>query len=393
MKETADNAIKTIGIFNETFPPIMDGVSLTAKNYAEWMHKMNQPVCVITPKAPNYNDNEPYPVYRYTSIPVIGRKPYRLGLPDIDLSFKTEISKIKFGLVHAHSPFSAGRLALNIAKKQKIPFIATFHSKFRDDFERSVHNKFIARQMTKEIIRFFEKADEVWIPQASVEETIREYGFKGSVEVVDNGNDFASNEPIEPIKRAARKALHVPENELMFLFVGQHIWEKNTRLIVESLAEIKDLPFKMFFVGTGYATADLKQLVQDLGLDSKVEFMGVITDREKLKLFYAASDLFLFPSIYDNAPLVIREAAALQTPSVLVRDSSSAENITNNFNGFLTDNSVESFSAKLRELIFSPDLINITGLNASKSITRSWESVTEEVLDRYKKIMQRKWRE
>ena len=341
MKETADNAIKTIGIFNETFPPIMDGVSLTAKNYAEWMHKMNQPVCVITPKAPNYNDNEPYPVYRYTSIPVIGRKPYRLGLPDIDLSFKTEISKIKFGLVHAHSPFSAGRLALNIAKKQKIPFIATFHSKFRDDFERSVHNKFIARQMTKEIIRFFEKADEVWIPQASVEETIREYGFKGSVEVVDNGNDFASNEPIEPIKRAARKALHVPENELMFLFVGQHIWEKNTRLIVESLAEIKDLPFKMFFVGTGYATADLKQLVQDLGLDSKVEFMGVITDREKLKLFYAASDLFLFPSIYDNAPLVIREAAALQTPSVLVRDSSSAENITNNFNGFLTDNSVE----------------------------------------------------
>ena len=149
----------------------------------------------------------------------------------------------------------------------------------------------------------------------------------------------------------------------------------------------------MFFVGTGYATADLKQLVQDLGLDSKVEFMGVITDREKLKLFYAASDLFLFPSIYDNAPLVIREAAALQTPSVLVRDSSSAENITNNFNGFLTDNSVESFSAKLRELIFSPDLINITGLNASKSITRSWESVTEEVLDRYKKIMQRKWRE
>lgn len=393
MNETADNAIRTIGIFNETFPPIMDGVSLTAKNYAEWMHKMNQPVCVITPKAPNYNDNEPYPVYRYTSIPVIGRKPYRLGLPDIDLSFKTEISKIKFGLVHAHSPFSAGRLALNIAKKQKIPFIATFHSKFRDDFERSVHNKFIARQMTKEIIRFFEKADEVWIPQASVEETIREYGFKGSVEVVDNGNDFASNELIEPIKRAARKALHVPENELMFLFVGQHIWEKNTRLIVESLAEIKDLPFKMFFVGTGYATADLKQLVQDLGLDSKVEFMGVITDREKLKQFYAASDLFLFPSIYDNAPLVIREAAALQTPSVLVRDSSSAENITNNFNGFLTDNSVESFSSKLRELINSPALINSTGLNASKSITRSWESVTEEVLDRYKKIMQRKWRQ
>ncbi|HEY6914432.1 MAG TPA: glycosyltransferase [Paludibacter sp.] len=391
MKKTVD-ALRTIGIFNESFPPIMDGVSLTAKNYADWLHKMNQNVCVVTPKAPDYKDNEPYPVYRYTSVPVIGRKPYRLGLPNIDLSFKTELNQVSFGLVHAHSPFSAGRLALSTAKKQKIPFVATFHSKFRDDFEHSVHNKFIAKQMTNEIIRFFEKADEVWIPQASVEETIREYGFKGHVEVVDNGNDFASNEPVEPIRKAARKALHITDDELMFLFVGQHIWEKNTRLIVEALAEIKDLSFKMFFVGTGYATADLRQLVDNMGLNSKVEFMGVITERDKLKQFYAAADLFLFPSIYDNAPLVVREAGAMQTPSVLVKGSSSAENITNNFNGFLIENSVESLSSKLRELINSPEIIKKTGLNASQTIARSWESVTEEVLDRYKKIMLRKWR-
>ena len=70
MKKT-DDALRTIGIFNESFPPIMDGVSLTAKNYADWLHKMNQPVCVVTPKAPDYKDNEPYPVYRYTSVPVL----------------------------------------------------------------------------------------------------------------------------------------------------------------------------------------------------------------------------------------------------------------------------------------------------------------------------------
>lgn len=390
---TDGDVSKTIGIFNETFPPIMDGVSLAAKNYAYWLHQKNQPVCVVTPKAPHYSDNEPYPIYRYTSIPVIGRKPYRLGLPDIDLSFKTEINQIKFGLVHFHSPFSAGRLALSIAKKQKIPCVATFHSKFRDDFERSVHNKYVAKKMTNEIIRIFEKADEVWIPQASVEETIREYGFKGHVEVVDNGNDFATNKSINPIKKAARKKLKVPENELMFLFVGQHIWEKNTRLIVESLALVKDLPFKMFFVGTGYASGDLKELVDKLGLSSKVEFVGVITDREVLKQFYAAADLFLFPSIYDNAPLVIREAGALHTPSVLVAGSSSAENIIDDFNGFLIQESAESFAAKLRELVNCPEKIEQVGLNASKTIAKSWESIIDEVLDRYQKLMQRKWRQ
>jgi len=392
MTNTVVDNLKTIGIFNDSFPPIMDGVSLATQNYAYWLHQKNQPVCVITPKSPNYSDNEPYPIYRYTSIPIIGRKPYRIGLPDIDFNFKTEIEQISFGLVHAHCPFSSGRLALSIANKQKIPFVATFHSKYRDDFEHSVYNKYIAKQMTNEIIRFFEKADEVWIPQASVEETIREYGFKGKVEIVDNGNDFATKSPIGPIKEAARKELGIEENKIVFLFVGQHIWEKNTRLIVESLALIKDLPFKMFFVGIGYAASDLKQLVDELGINDKVEFVGMISDRERIKQYYAAADLFLFPSIYDNAPLVIREAAAMHTPSILVKGSSSAENVTDNFNGFLVNNSVDSFAEKLRELTGSPERIELAGLNASQSIARSWESVTEEVLDRYKKLMQRKWR-
>ncbi len=391
MRTVQNEELKTIGIFNDSFPPIMDGVSLATKNYAYWLQKKNQPVCVVTPKSPNYTDVEDFPVLRYTSIPILGRKPYRFGMPKIDLQFRTEINKMSFGLVHAHCPFSSGNLALRIAREQHVPMVATFHSKYRDDFEHSVRNKFLARQMTNEIIRFFEKADEVWIPQASVEETIREYGFKGKVEIVDNGNDFASKESATPVKKQARADLNIPDNLIVFLFVGQHIWEKNPRLIIESLAKINDLPFKMYFIGTGYARENLKQLVDKNGLTSKVEFMGVIKDREQLKKFYAAADLFLFPSIYDNAPLVIREAAALETPAVLVRGSSSAENIKDEVNGFLIEENVESFSAKLRELINSPEKIKTVGINASKSIARSWEDVTEEVLDRYKKLMNRTW--
>jgi len=383
---------KTFGIFNESFPPIMDGVSLATKNYAYWLHQKNQPVCVITPKSPNYSDNEPYPILRYTSLPILMRKPYRLGMPDIDFEYKRKINKVSFCLVHAHCPFSSGKEALLIARKQQIPLVATFHSKYRDDFEQSTKSKIIAGMMTKEIIHFYDRADEVWIPQASVEDTIREYGYKGKVEVVDNGNDFASSQPIEPIKKQSRIELNISENEMVLLFVGQHIWEKNTRLIVESLGLIKDLSFKMFFVGTGYAKDDLQQLVDKLGLSSKVEFVGVITEREQIKKYYAAADLFLFPSIYDNAPLVVREAGAMQTPSILVAGASSAEIVTDNFNGFLTENTTESFAAKLRELITNPEKIKSAGLNASNTIARSWESVTDEVLDRYKNLMQRKWK-
>jgi glycosyltransferase involved in cell wall biosynthesis len=116
----------------------------------------------------------------------------------------------------------------------------------------------------------------------------------------------------------------------------------------------------------------------------------MISDREMLKQYYAAADLFLFPSTYDTWALVIREAAALGTPSILIEGSTIANIITNNHNGFLTENSTESFSACLRNLILNPKMISQAGVNASNTITRSWESVTDEVLDRYQKLIHRK---
>ena len=389
MSDDQNGILKTIGLFNDSFPPIMDGVSLTTQNYAYWLQKKNQPVCVITTKTPDFIDNEPYPIYRYSSIPIIGRKPYRFGLPEIDLMFQNKIDKVSFSLVHAHCPFSSGKLALSISKKQNIPLVATFHSKYREDFEHSVYNKYIARQMTNEIIRFYEKADEVWISQPSVEETIREYGYKGKIEIVPLGNDFLNNQSVETIKSQAKTDLQIPGNETVFLYVGQLIWEKNIRMIVESLALIKDLTFKMFFVGNGYAKEELNQLIINNGLSDKIEFVGLITQREKLKQYFAAADLFLFPSTYDTWALVVREAAAVYTPSVLVEGSTIATDITDNLDGFLTKNTTESFASKLRELIKNPLLINRVGKNASTSLTRSWESVTEEVLDRYHHLMNR----
>jgi glycosyltransferase involved in cell wall biosynthesis len=356
------------------------------------MHQKGHDVRVITPKAPNFDNTYTFPVYRYSSVPIIGREPYRLGIPDFDFNFKSELNKIRFSLVHAHCPFSSGKLALNIARKQQVPMIATFHSKFRDDFEHSLKNKYLAQQMTREVIRFFEKADEVWIPQASVEDTIREYGFKGRLEVVDNGNDFSSSLPIDSLRQSTRTQLNIQDGELMFLFVGQHIREKNPHLILETLSLIRNLPFRMYFIGTGYAREELMQLCDNLNLSDKVRFEGVITDRDRLKSYYAAADLFLFPSLYDNAPLVVREAAAMHTPSVLVRNSTAAAHVFDNYNGFLIENSAVDFATKLRSLFANKALINSTGKTASETLARSWESITEEVLDRYKMLIKRKWK-
>ena len=203
---------------------------------------------------------------------------------------------------------------------------------------------------------------------------------------MDNGSDLVDDYP-ESYFVEARRRLGIAPEEFVMLFVGQHIWEKNPRLIIESLARIPDVPFRMYFVGVGYAAEGMRELVSERGLDSKVTFVGSITDREKLTDYYAASDLFLFPSLYDNAPLVVREAAALHSPSVMARDATASTILKDGENGFLVENDPEQMAALLRELIHDPERVHRVGLQASKSIVRSWEDCVEEVLDRYNVLL------
>ncbi len=375
-----------IGLFNECFPPVMDGVSVCVYNYAYWMQKKVGGVAVITPNVPGADYSKyDFEVIDYFSVPVPFRHPYVTGIAEVDPTFLAKLAQREFKIVHAHSPFTSGRAAQRIAKKMGIPCVATFHSKYRDDFARVLPDKMVDI-VIKNVISFYEKADQVWVPQESVKEVIREYGYKGHVEVVDNGSDLCADYP-EKYFVDSRQKLGIKPDEFVFLFVGQHIWEKNVRFIIDALAGIEDLKFRMFFVGTGYAADAMKELVSEKGLDSKVTFVGNITDREKIKIYYAAADLFLFPSLYDNAPLVVREAAALHTPAVMVKGATAATILKDGENGFLIDNNLTSFEDKLRELIADPARVHRVGVQASKTIVRSWEDVVGEVLDRYNAII------
>ncbi|MCQ2312695.1 MAG: glycosyltransferase [Paludibacteraceae bacterium] len=374
-----------IGLFNDVFPPIMDGVSLTVKNYADNIYAKGKEVTVVTPFAPGERVRVPYPIYYYTSIPVPMRKPYRFGMPGSKIV--SLLKHIPFEIVHAHAPFSSGHLAMQIAHKQHIPLVATFHSKFRQDFERAIPFTPFVDFAVNHVVNFFNKADAVWVPQASVEPVLREYGYKGEVSVVENGNDFVS--PIEEVnylREKARKELGMKEGEMMFLFVGQHIWEKNIGFVLEALAKIKHLPYKFFTIGKGYAEQQIRQKIVELGLEDKATLLGAVYDRDILKSYYAAADLFLFPSLYDNAPLVVREAAAMHTPSVMLAGSTAAEVIDDQQNGFLCVNDPNEYAQLLAYLIDHPQEVKRVGDKASVTLTRSWNDIVTEVLERYKEI-------
>ena len=386
-----------IGLFNECFPPVMDGVSLTVSNLARCLYQQGKDVTVITPEMPGIDEAQlPYQVLQYHSVSVPGRRPYRYGFPLFDLKFQKRFAAHSYEVFHAHCPFSSGDYALKMAKKMGVPLVATFHSKYRDDFERVIPNKVIVDYLVGKVVKFYENADEVWVPQASVGETLREYGYKGSFEVVDNGTEFAGASYSADLQREAKNELYVNTDEPLLLFVGQHIWEKNVKLIIEALAKVKDLPYHALFVGDGYARADMQAMAAKLGLSGnsdyrkdKITFFGSVQSRELMQMIYTAADLFLFPSIYDNAPLVVREAASLHTPSLVARGSNTAEIIKDGINGFLSDNDVTAFANRLRYILERPTIISWAAKGAAETLVRSWNDIAVEVLDRYQHLIDR----
>lgn len=377
------------GLFNDSFPPVLDGVTLAVQNYVRWLTAAGKPVAVVTPWNPETPPHEDFELHRYFSLPIYNRHPYRYGYPGLDPFIWRHLRRIPFRIIHAHCPFSSGHLGLYAARHHNVPFVTTFHSKYRTDLERSLPRLMVEYQMRK-LLRFYNAATEVWIPQAAVEETLREYGFTGRVTVVENGNDLADGiDDLATYKAEARKTIGLRDGEMGLLFVGQHILEKGLKIIIEALAQLGNFPFRMNFIGTGYAADDMKRLAASLHLEDRVTFHGVITDRETLRRYYAASDLFLFPSFYDNAPLVVREAATMGTPSILLTGSTAAEMIADGENGFLTSRTPDDYAALIKALADAPHALDRAGKGARATLCRSWQNVVEEVINRYDEIIDR----
>ncbi len=378
-----------IGEFCDVFPPQLDGVGMVARSYVEQLNAKNNECYYIAPKTKKSEVDEllenTLNVINHLSLPM-PHEAYRLGLPGLDLSYLREVKAIDFDIVHAHSPFSSGLEAARIARQRKIPIVATFHSKYYDDFYSKTHSKFWAKLGTKYVVSFFEHCDEVWTLSESVAEVLRGYGYKGEIVLMPNGTDLWY--PTEEDRIIAQDEYNLGDGNV-FLFVGQHNFKKNTRHIIEAIALYakKHNDFKMLFVGQGPDEKKMHELTEELGIADKVVFAGHISDRKKIMGIYARADLFVFPSLYDTGGLVIKEAAASGTPSLVIRDSCAAQCIDDKENGFLCEDTPESIAETIERAL--PDVQRV-GENARNTIPTPWSNILDKALERYTYLIDKK---
>ncbi|MCL2747445.1 MAG: glycosyltransferase [Oscillospiraceae bacterium] len=387
-----------IGLYNESFYPILDGVVTTVNNYAYWLNRKHCRCFVVTPRSPKYRDDHAYQIARYQSIPVFGRYPYRVGLPAFDSRFRTWQKRQPMDLVHAHSPFFAGHEALRMARKRGIPLVATFHTKYYDDFLETTKNKILSKTLLDVVVRFFQSADVVWTVNQSTTQTLYEYGYRGDVEVMPNGvDDFGFQTTGGLPTPRFRETFGIKPDIPLLLYVGQLVWQKNIKTMLEAVALYKGkvnmsktagFPFQLALVGDGAARGDIRRMISALGLCDEVVLTGAISDRVLLSQAYRSADLFLFPSVYDTAALVAREAAFFGLPSILIEGANAAEDIVHGDNGFLCENTPEDLSDCIHMALRDDELRRKVGQRAKQTLPVSWEEIVEKAYGRYEEIVE-----
>ena len=379
-----------IGQYIDAFLPVLDGVVITVKNYAHWLSKEYCTCYVAAPDAPGYVDQFPFEVLRFDSIPVPQKPPYRWGVPFLDSEFIMRQRELYPDLVHAHSPFATGREALRIARSRHIPLVATFHSKYYDDFLQATGSEFIASLVVDNIVSFYNQADCVWTVNSGTASTLRDYGYKGTIEIMPNGTDCPLPEDAHAARREVNERFSLASDEKVLLYVGQHVLQKNLRMILEAVAVYRNAGgrFKMLFVGQGSAADELKRLSAELSLNDCVLFCGPEYNRDKLAAIYTRADLFVFPSLYDNAPLVVREASAAGCPPLMLRGSNAAENTQDGFNAFLCENTPQSISATMKRALEDDALRAKVSEQAKNTLVRSWQEIVSDVYTRYDAIIE-----
>lgn len=375
---------------NDSFPPLIDGVSNTVVNYGSIIQSKYGAAVVATPRYPDVKDDYPFEVVRYASLNTVKLVGYRTGYPFAQDAME-RLSAFRPDIIHSHCPMASLFLCRELRDITSAPLVFTYHTKFDIDIKRAVKLKFVQEPAIREVIHNIQAADDVWVVNRGAGENLKSLGYKGDYTVMPNGVDIDRTPPDAALVETVERDCGLYEGVPMLLFVGRVMWYKGLRIILDGLRMVRDSGkrFRMVFVGSGDNLEEVKAYAESIGLGGDCVFTGAIYDRALLKAYYSRADLFLLPSVFDNNPLVVKEAAASGTASILIRDSSSAEGITHGDNGILIGESADDMARELNALLPCPEKVRLLGERAAETLYVSWDDSIANAVKRYDEVLAR----
>jgi len=205
-----------------------------------------------------------------------------------------------------------------------------------------------------------------------------------------NGVD---TEQFRPRDRATcRRALGLPEDQPMILFVGGMIKRKGVDILLKALRHgaMADHRAQLYLAGEGPKLAALKVLATAEGLADRTHFLGKVS-RDQVHLWMGAADMLVLPSYSEGRPNVVLEGMASGIPVVATAVNGTVELISDGADGLLFQpGDVAGLAAQLDSLLRQPDLAATLAARATERIRElglTWTAHGRQLLSIYREVV------
>ena len=382
-----------IGIFTDTYPPFINGVSTSIKMLENALRKKGHKVFIVTvnPDNMSYEFEDNGRIIRIPGIPV-GIYDYRLTT-FYPIKAVNYIKEWNLDIIHTHTEFGIGTFARVIGKQFDIPVVHTYHTMYEDYVHYITKGYF--DKSSKKIVEYLTKfycdktIEELIVPTKKTYDLFKEkYKYDRNVHIVPTGIEIERfyKEKINIDKlNQKRKELNLNKNDITVLFVGRIASEKSIDFLIDNQVSLlkKHKNCKLLIVGDGPDLEEYKNLAKKHKIEDSVIFTGKVPWNE-VPLYYNLADIFVTASHTETQGLTVIEAMAASLPVVALNDESFRNTVIDSLTGYLFNNKKE-YVNRMLELLGDKTKREKMGKQARiNSETYSSKYFAERILDVYR---------
>ena len=337
-----------IAMFSDSALPVLNGVSISVDALIRELRDRGHSVHLYAPRIPGHRDEDPN-TFRCRAVRSPWAPQYPLAIPPFYRSLR-RFRQHEYDLVHTHTPFSLGLAGLRWAESHELPIVSTYHTLY----DRYAHylaafpRRYARFRIAKHTNWYYNAVDAVITPSEASYKWLRRHSVETPITIVPTGSPRRAF-----LDRAeCRSALGLPPDLRTMLYVGRLAREKNLGVLFEMAARAfaVDPSLRLLLVSDGPYRGECAATVRRLGIGDRVRFVGYVP-RAEVDRYYAAADLFVFPSITETQGLVVQEAMTYGLPAVAVAGGGASAGIEPGENGLVVRNSPDDFArAVLRVL-------------------------------------------
>lgn len=305
-----------------------------------------------------------------------------------------------YDLIHANFWMSAW-VAREIKQQLSIPFVVTFHAlgKIRRRHQGPADQFPDQRFTIEETVAQAADCIVAECPQDR-DDLIQLYSADpAKIQIVPCGVDPTEFWSIE--KEQARRTLGLPLDQRLVLQLGRLVPRKGVDTAIRGVAALNHqagLDAHLLVVGGNSPQPDpsltpelgrLQSLAQHLKIDHRVTFVGQ-RDREVLKYYYSAADIFVTTPWYEPFGITPLEAMACGTPVVGSNVGGIKFTVRDNETGYLVPpRDAGKLCDRLAFLYQHPTLLNLFGQQGIRHVANrfTWTKVTSQLAALYEDVL------